>query len=134
MELKTILEYSGGALAILLTLIQITPIKINPWSAIARAIGRAINGDVLESLKAAERRIDENEIDRLRWEILDFANSCRNERKHTQEEFEHILDMHEKYEKILMRQHRENGKVTRAYEYIKDIYDKRNENNDFLPQ
>lgn len=134
MELKTILEYSGGALAILLTIIQITPIKINPWSAIARAIGRAINGDVLESLKAAERRIDENEIDRLRWEILDFANSCRNERKHTQEEFEHILDMHEKYEKILMRQHRENGKVTRAYEYIKDIYDKRNENNDFLPQ
>ena len=134
MELKTILEYSGGALAILLTLIQITPIKINPWSAIARAIGRAINGDVLDSLKAAERRIDENEIDRLRWEILDFANSCRNERKHTQEEFEHILDMHEKYEKILMRQHRENGKVTRAYEYIKDIYDKRNENNDFLPQ
>ena len=134
MELKTILEYSGGALAILLTLIQITPIKINPWSAIARAIGRAINGDVLESLKAAERRIDENEIDRLRWEILDFANSCRNERKHTQEEFEHILDMHEKYEKILMRQHRENGKVTRAYEYIKHIYDKRNENNHFLPQ
>lgn len=134
MDLKTILEYSGGALAILLTLIQITPIKINPWSAIARAIGRAINGDVLESLKAAEMRIDENEIDRLRWEILDFANSCRNERKHTQEEFEHILDMHEKYEKILMRQHRENGKVTRAYEYIKDIYDKRNENNDFLPQ
>lgn len=134
MELKTILGYSGGALAILLTLIQITPIKINPWSAIARAIGRAINGDVLESIQAAERRIDENEIDRLRWEILDFANSCRNERKHTQEEFEHILDMHEKYEKILMRQHRENGKVTRAYEYIKDIYDKRNENNDFLPQ
>ena len=134
MELKTILEYSGGVLAILLTLIQITPIKINPWSAIAKAIGRAINGDVLESLKAAERRIDENEIDRLRWEILDFANSCRNGRKHTQEEFEHILDMHEKYEKILIRQHRENGKVTRAYEYIKDIYDKRNENNDFLPQ
>ena len=33
----------GGILLAVLTVIQIAPIKINPWSALAKAIGRAIN-------------------------------------------------------------------------------------------
>lgn len=36
-------------------------------------------------------RNDENEKDRIRWEILDFANSCRNGRKHSKEEYVHII-------------------------------------------
>ena len=40
----------GGLLCALLTLVQIAPVKINPWSAIAKAIGNAINADVLREL------------------------------------------------------------------------------------
>lgn len=47
MTIAQLLTSGGGALLILLTLIQIAPIKINPWTALARAIGRAINKDVL---------------------------------------------------------------------------------------
>ena len=39
-----------GAVVVLLALVEISPIKINPWSAIGKAIGRAINGDVIEKL------------------------------------------------------------------------------------
>ena len=47
MTIAQLLTSGGGALFILLTLIQIAPIKVNPWTALARAIGRAINKDVL---------------------------------------------------------------------------------------
>ena len=36
MELKEILMGGGGGLFALLTILQISPIKINPWSALAR--------------------------------------------------------------------------------------------------
>ena len=51
MTLKEILWGSGGAIIILLTLIQITPIRVNPWTAIIKAIGRAFNTDVIKDLK-----------------------------------------------------------------------------------
>ena len=38
----------GGIILVAMTLIQIAPIKLDPWSAVARAIGRAINKDVIE--------------------------------------------------------------------------------------
>ena len=43
-------NFAGGK-----TLIQIAPIKVNPWSSIAKAVGRAINSDVLEELKGLRR-------------------------------------------------------------------------------
>ena len=54
MTLKEILWGSGGAIIILLTLIQITPIKLNPWTAIGKAIGRALNSYVLKDLDYIE--------------------------------------------------------------------------------
>ena len=45
MTLKEILETGGGVLLIVLTLVQIAPIKVNPWSVIAAALGRALNKD-----------------------------------------------------------------------------------------
>ena len=50
MTLKEIFM-GGGALVAILTLVQVSPIKIDPWSAIGkvlcaigRAIGKALNG------------------------------------------------------------------------------------------
>ena len=48
----------GGLLAVLLTLVQIAPVKINPWSAIAKAIGKAINADVLRELDTVTQKLD----------------------------------------------------------------------------
>ena len=46
-----------------------------------------------------ERMTDEK--DRIRYEVLDFANSCRNGRRHTKDEFQHIIDLNDKYEVLL---------------------------------
>lgn len=48
MTLKDLLLGGSGGLFALLTILQISPIKINPWSALARSIGRALNKDVLD--------------------------------------------------------------------------------------
>ena len=41
MTLKEILGTIGGILFVLSVLVQIAPIKLNPWSTLARYIGRA---------------------------------------------------------------------------------------------
>ena len=54
----SILELLGcgaGALLALTALIQIAPIKVNPWSSIAKAVGRAINADVLNELNTVKQ-------------------------------------------------------------------------------
>lgn len=132
MNLNEILSVSGIGVVALLTLIQIAPIKVNPWSAIAKAIGRAINSDLIGAVKTVSENVDQNEIDRLRWEILDFSNSCQNGRRHTREEFDHIIRMHEKYESILTRRNESNGQVDMAYDYIKTLYQKCLIERDFL--
>ena len=58
MSIQEILASSGGVLFILMTLVQITPVKINPWSTIAGAIGKALNRDVIEKLDKVENRLD----------------------------------------------------------------------------
>ena len=60
MTLAQLLTSGGGVFLVLVTLIQIAPIKINPWTAIARAIGRAINKDVLSKLDETRKTLDEH--------------------------------------------------------------------------
>lgn len=137
MNLAEIFGIGGGAAAIVLTLLQISPIRIDPWSMIFRAIGRALNKDTLQAIHTLSESVDQNEIDRLRWEILDFANSCQYRRGqsgngHTQEEYAHIIRMHQKYETILERRHEKNGQVDLAYQYIETLYKKCQSENDFI--
>ena len=61
MSLNEILA-SGGALLLFLTLVQITPIKVNPWSAVGkiigngmRAIGKSMNKDVMDKLESVQK-------------------------------------------------------------------------------
>ena len=48
----------GGIVLAAMTLIQIAPIKLDPWSAIARAVGRAINKDVIDKLDETREILD----------------------------------------------------------------------------
>ena len=65
MTLQEMLLGGGGALLVLTTLIQISPLKIDPWGAFARWIGRALNGDVLKKLDTLEHSQQETNISTL---------------------------------------------------------------------
>lgn len=55
MNMGEILGWSGGTLLLLMTFVQIAPIKVNPWSWLSKKIGRAINGEVLNEIADIKR-------------------------------------------------------------------------------
>lgn len=119
--------------------VEISPIKINPLSALIKWIGDALNKDtraqlssISEKLGDVSERIDKIEINDMRSTILDFANSCMNERKHTKEEFEHIIDLHTQYEDTISKRNMKNGRVDLAFKYISDLYTNCLNENSFL--
>lgn len=88
--------------------------------------------DLTQKIKDVSDRNDEDEKDRIRWEILNFANSCRDERKHTKDEYQHIVELNTKYHKLLEKTGDENGVFEAEYDYIKELYAERLRKNDFL--
>lgn len=147
MTLAEILLAGGGGLLVLLTLIQITPIKINPWSAIAKAIGRAINGEVIGMLSEVKskqestsdrlnehiRLDDERNADEHRARILRFNNELIRDIPHTKEEFIDILADIDSYEQYCTK-HPEykNNRAVHAIANIGRVYDERLQKHDFL--
>ncbi len=130
----------GGLLAVLLTLVQIAPVKINPWSAIAKAIGNAINADVLRELDTVTQKLDthirvddERNADSYRTRILQFNNELLREIQHTREDFIEILAVIDDYESYC-RDHKEykNNRAVCAIENIKRVYMDRLQKHDFL--
>lgn len=147
MNLGEIAGWSGGGLLLLLTFIQIAPIKFNPWSAIVRGIGKALNGDVIKKLDKMEaiqaetrerldthiRVDDERNADLHRARILQFNTELLRDSKHTEEDFNEILyniDCYEKY----CAEHPEyqNNRAVHAIKNIERVYDERMEKHDFL--
>lgn len=130
----------GGLLAVLLTLVQIAPVKVNPWSAIAKAIGRAVNADVLRELDMVTQKLDthirvddERNADSYRTRILQFNNELLREIMHTREDFIEILAVIDDYESYC-RDHKEykNNRAVCAIENIKRVYMDRLQKHDFL--
>lgn len=87
-----------GALFIVMTLVQISPIRFNPWSYIARKIGKAINGEVIEKVdqigvdvQKLRNECDEREANLCRTHILHFNDEILHDVQHTKEHFDQIL-------------------------------------------
>ena len=64
------------------------------------------------------------EIDDMRWEMLDFASAIMNHRRCSKEQYDHVIDIYEKYEEILRQNKIENGRVTSSMEFVNDKYKK----------
>ena len=147
MNLKEILFGSSGAIILLLTLVQISPIKINPWSALGKAIGRVINSEVLKELeevkqaqKASQKKLethikidDERNADLHRQRILQFNNELLRDIPHTREDFIEVLaeiDYYEHYCKT--HPDYKNNRAKHAIDNISRVYDERLQKHDFL--
>ena len=142
MTFDKILACSGGGLFLLLTLIQLAPIQINPWSAIARWVGRAVNGEVLGKLGKLEKRLDEHiatddrrDADSHRVKILQFNNELLRSIDHTKEEFIEVLAEIDAYERFC-EDHPDypNNRAVLAIENIRENYKERLKKHDFLQE
>lgn len=134
MGIQELLLKGGGIVFALLTLVQITPIKVNPWSAIARAIGKAlIGGDIMAKLEEHIRVDDERDADMHRYRLLRFNTELLRKTRHTKEEFDEILYSVTYYERYCEDHPKyENNRAVLAIENIKRVYKECMETNDFL--
>lgn len=147
MSIQEIFAYGGGALAVLLSLVEIAPIKINPLSTLLKWLGRAINADVINALdevKAAQKEAKERlenhiatdekaEADHCRARILRFNNELLRDIPHTKEDFIEALKDIDDYEHYC-KSHPDyaNGRAVHAIANIGRVYDERLQKHDFL--
>lgn len=143
MTLETIKQaglYGSGVIILLMTLIQISPIKINPWSWIGRCIGRAINGEVLEKVETLTRDVKQNKADDdeqwaslSRTHILRFGDEILHGMSHSKEHFNQVLLDISKYEQYC-ESHPQyiNNIATATIQQIKKTYQKCLDENNFL--
>jgi len=138
----TVLAQDGliGLVIILLGLVKIPKIEINLWTALARVVGRALNGEMAEqirdvdaTLKRHMKTTEEERINEARRRILRFSDEVLYEQGHSKEHYDEILEDIDKYE-FYCANHPEfkNNKAVMAIETIKDAYQDCIENHDFL--
>lgn len=77
MSLQEILGITGGALFILLTFVEIAPIKINPWKFIARKVGSFLNAETNEKLDEYRKETNK-QIAELKDDIQNVKNDIGN--------------------------------------------------------
>ena len=140
MSIQELLTGGGGLLVLALTVIQIAPVRVNPWSAIAKAIGRAINAEVLAELERTRIKLDnhiktddERAADMHRARILRFNQELIRQIPHTREEFIDVLTEIDRYQRFC-REHPDypNSRAVHAIANIGRVYDERLQKHDFL--
>ena len=129
-DIKELFMYGGGATFVIMTLVQVSPIKFNPWSWLARCIGRAINKEVLEKVESLSQDVirnkqddDEQWVSLSRSHILRFGDELRCGVNHSQEHFDQILLDISTYEHYC-EAHPDypNGKAIATIKLIKKTY------------
>lgn len=146
MSIGAIIGWVAGALAVLGTFIEVSKIKINPWSSLFRWIGKKLNADVMDEIKELKKndeeiRKEQEEIkrqqaidacDAIKAEVFGFYNECKRGMKHSEAEFNHIAQQNKKYEALLKVTKEPNGVYEMEFEYIMEIFKKAMAENDFL--
>jgi len=112
-----------------LTLIQITPIKINPWDTILGLVGKMMNKEVTEEVRHLKKQmgevktdIEERTVNDMRWHILNFAQRCRMKQEHTKEQWQHVLMQCKKYETYIKEHNIDNGVIEEDTRFIRELY------------
>lgn len=136
------------------TMIELSPLKINPWSWVGkmlkflwRGFCRSLNAEVLSTLaevKTAQKETreklenhikldDEREADKVRASILHFNNELLRDIPHTKEEFVEILSKIDWYNDFC-KTHEDyrNCRAVHAIANIERVYDERMKKHDFL--
>lgn len=144
-DLIALLEFKDGVSAILSILfvfsivVQVAPIKINPWDKLLKWAGDRINHNVNQKIDKLEEKLDDHiatdtarRIDDIRNTILVFANECSRGIVHSKEQFRFIVAKCDSYEQYVEDNHLKNGVITEATKLIKDTYQNHLKNDSFL--
>lgn len=125
---------------LILSLIEVSKIKLNPWTAIGKIIGRFLGiesiskkVDALEKkIGVLDQKVEENDIVTARVRILRFASEIQDYMFHNKDSWDQTMIDIEKYEQYVMEHPTfKNGITEPTIEYIKEQYKERLEKRDW---
>lgn len=131
---------SSGIVIVFLSLVEVSKIKVNPWTALGTLIGRFLGIKALsDKLDATNKKVDEldNKIDEndtvaARVRILRFASEIMDHRYHNKDSWDQTMIDIAKYEGyVIAHPNFKNGITEPTIEYIRDQYRVRLEKNDW---
>ena len=99
---------------------ELSPIKFNPISWIGSLLGKVLGiSKINDRLDVLEQNVNANELDRIKYEILQFSGSLRNGLDRTETDYQHIEAIFTKYKNM-----GGNTYIMHEMEYIRDCHDK----------
>ena len=111
-----------------ITLIEVVPLKVHPW----KWLSNLVFGDIRKEIAELKKELTETKVQNWRWNVLDFANSCKNNRRHSLDEWKHTISQLAEYENYIERNGITNGVFEEDAKYLREEYHKHCQQNDFL--
>ena len=157
-ELISVFKNNGNfilaSLLVISLLVEITPVKINPWSWFAKKIGSAFNGEVMKEIETLKTEMvdvntevkgikkdvsdireeaKEREATNRRARILEFGDEILHEVDYSKEHWDSVLMDISAYEDYCDdHPHYMNNVAKATIKHIKRMYDKHLEEDSFL--
>lgn len=122
MELiNLILEKYAWVLGVLTLIgVELAPIKFSPIKMLGSVLSRWLGISQLDSkINDLKNEVDANEIDRIKYEILQFSGSLRNGLNRTETDYQHIEAIFTKY-----INKGGNSYIMHEMEYIRECHNK----------
>ena len=125
---------------LVMTFIQVSKIQINPWSWLAKKIGKAINGEIIEKVDKlsddlSQLRLESEERDATacRTRIMRFNDEILQGREHTKEHFDQTLIDITNYERYCEEHPKfKNSVAVATIANIRRVYEKCMKEKSFL--
>lgn len=122
------------------TFVEKTSKTMKPLTKLARAVGRAINGELMEKVESLEKKVEKiDQDDQLqrakdaRTRVLRFGDELLHDVRHTKEHFDDVLRDITYYEKYCNEHPEfENDQMHITAEHIKETYHKCLKEHSFL--
>ena len=125
--------WTTAIIILLLSLVEVSKIKINPWSAIGRCVGKFLGiKNVSDKVDALEKKVDVNQAKTIRVRILRFGDELNEGRWHSKDSWDQCMDDIDSYEEYVDSHPKfKNGITVATVEHIKAEYKERLEKRDW---
>jgi hypothetical protein len=111
---------------------EIAPIKLHPITFVCNWVGKKLTNDIKNDISDLRYTVDMNRIASIKANVLQFANSCRNGRGHSKEEFMNIMNENNEYEALIKKYDIRNHVYKEDYAFVVEKYRECMHNNSFL--
>ena len=125
---STVISIPGvktGLVILLLSMVEISPIKISPWSWVGGLIGKLLGiKSVSDKVDAIEKKVDENQATTIRVRILRYVDEVQNNVSHSKDSWNQVMDDIRRYE-IYTEEHPEfkNNITVASINFLKKTYE-----------